>query len=94
MDMKKVFDTIQRTFSSNGFITDKCTIKIQNPTNLSIKASGKNIIVTFSDPPMATFKASLGFINPSISRKITSITFSSDEISVGILDFPDFTFSY
>lgn len=93
----KIFDFLQQLFTNNGYQNNGLTIKLQNPTTFLIKAEESNISIVFENNsfPLITFKKKINkYFSPSLSRQLIGITFSPNDVTFLIKNFPDLTLQY
>lgn len=96
MTVTESLNIIKNMFSPNGYSKDGFSVKLPHPIRFSVSVTGKTIVVSFDDEtyPIVTYEKSLKILKPFLSRKLSEIVFTESEITLKMLNCPDFSFNY
>lgn len=91
-----IFSKISSLFSPNGLTFPGGAVKLENPTELKFQISGEKAIVTFEQHPLLSVEKEITLFGKKIttvsfSRKVSKIVLTSSNVTLELVNFPDFT---
>jgi hypothetical protein len=92
-----IFSKIQDLFSPNGLTGEGFRVKLGNPTELNLKFSGEKLIGKFSGHyPSLTVEYEVvimgqKIMTPRFSRNLSGFILTTSELTLELVNFPDFT---
>ena len=92
-----IFSKIEELFSPKGLTGEGYRVKLGNPTELKLNFSGDKLVGKFSGShPLVSVEYEVTFLGkkimtPSFSRSLSGFVLTSSELTLELVNFPDFT---